>query len=125
MSADTSLSVEQWATGIVFVLWLTVPVVVVSAWCLKRRYAVAIVRLQEAIALSRTVPSQSASSLEAAPSTSHDILPALKVNFLPAHEAPIASDGVDVTAAFRRLRRRVLSVQFGVGLLYWWCYLSV
>jgi hypothetical protein len=43
----------------------------------------------------------------------------LNLRVLPAHEVPYRSHGVDVEAAPRRLRRRVLLVEFSSGLLYW------
>jgi len=100
-------------------LLLMLPIAVVLAWWLKRRYAAAIVRLQKESCFPETLQEDSTTKPASTPSLAHEKLPQLRLRIQPAHEVPYRSDGVDGTAAPRRLRRRELAVQFSSGLLYW------
>jgi hypothetical protein len=100
-------------------LLLMLPTVAALAWWLKRRYCAAIIRLQKEAVLPETAQGDSATTPESVPSGGPRTLPKLRLRILPAQEIPYRSNGVNGTSAHRRLRRRVLSVQFWSGLLYW------
>jgi hypothetical protein len=100
-------------------LLLMLPTVAALAWWLKRRYCAAIIRLQKEAVLPETAQGDSATTPESVPSVGPRTLPKLRLRILPAQEIPYRSNGVNGTSAHRRLRRRVLSVQFWSGLLYW------
>ena len=100
-------------------LVLMLPIVAALAWWLKRRYAAEIIRLQK----EATVPSAAEADGVTIPHSGSSVAPGtaanLRLRILPAQDVPYRSDRIDETAAHHRLRRRVLSVQFGSGLLYW------
>jgi hypothetical protein len=100
-------------------LLLVLPIVAVLAWWLKRRYAAAIVRLQKAACAPETAHQVSATAPASTRRCAHEALPKLTLRILPAYEVVKSLNGVDCTAATRRLRRRVLSVQLSSGLSYW------
>jgi hypothetical protein len=116
MANDTDINPTQWAAVIALFVVLLVPIVVALAWWLKQRYARAVVRLQASA--GSTPASPAAATADAVPSiTSTLAAPPLEIQLLPAASVPVV--GADPTIAPRRLRRRVLFVQFIVGLAYW------
>ena len=119
MAANDDLNTTQWVAVVVLLLVLLVPLaVVLAAWC-KRRYAQAVVRLQ-----SQAVTAETADAGAASNPAPHRGPPApLQIVTLPAAEVPLPPQG-DHTAPSRRLRRRVLALQFFAGLAYWWLLLA-
>jgi len=108
-------------------LLLMLPTVGALAWWLKRRYVAAIIRLQNEAVSPGTARADSAITPEPATNVPPQTLPELPLRILPAREVPSRSNGIDDTSAARRLRRRVLSVHFSSGLLYWcavWLFAS-
>ena len=98
-------------------LLLMLPTVAGLAWWLKWRYCAAIIRLQKEAVLPETAQGDSATTPESVPSVGPRTLPKLRLRILPAQEIPYWANSS--ASAHRRLRRRVLSVQFWSGLLYW------
>ncbi len=127
MTSGDDLNTTQWAAVIVVLLLLLVPVAVALAAWFKRRYAVAVVALQASMArpLAVAAPPEPAATQPAHPA------PALRIDVRRAEDPePRAGDGaagggatIDPTRPARRLRRRVMVVQFFSGLLYWWALL--
>jgi len=108
--SDDELNPTQWAGAIALFVLLTVPIAVALAvWC-KRRYGLAVTRLQRGAAA-------------AAP-------PALRVVAAPT-QVPLHLELRDAGAdtlpetlrAGMRLRRRVLAAQFVLATAYWWTLL--
>ena len=104
---------------VVFLFLLLLPIVAAMAWWLKRRYSTAIVRLQNEALLAGTAQADSATIPESGPIVAPQTVPKLPLRIVPAQEIPYLFDSLHGTSAHRRLRRRVLSVQFWSGLLYW------
>jgi hypothetical protein len=100
-------------------LLLMLPSVAVIAWWLKRRYTAAIIRLQKEAVSVGTAQGNNAAIPESEPSAAPQRLPELPLCILAAQEVPYCFDGMDETDRHRRLRRRVLFLQFWSGLLYW------
>ena len=100
-------------------VFLILPVVAALGWWLKRRYSAAIIRLQEEAVLAGTAQGNSATMPDSGPNVAAQTVPKLSLRILPAQEIPYRFDGLDGISAHRRLRRRVLAVQFWSGLLYW------
>jgi hypothetical protein len=117
MAGDDDLNTTQWAAVIAVLLLLTVPVAVALAAWFKRRYARAVVALQASTARGAVPATEPA---EAVPTGDAGAVAApLTIDLRPAAGAGEA-DATDPTRPSRRLRRRVLAVQFTSGLLYWW-----
>lgn len=110
--ADDELNPTQWAGAIALFVLLTVPIAVALAvWC-KRRYALAVTRLQRGAAPA--VPPTPVLRVVAAPPR------------VPLHlELRDASLGTppETLRAGMRLRRRVLAAQFVLATGYWWTLL--
>jgi len=115
MGSDADTNPTQTAAIVALFLVLLIPVAVALAWWFKRRYAQAVVRLQavaagaQAAAKAPTLPPPLRGSAAG--------VPPLQMTLLPA--AAITASGADPTRAARQLRRRVLRVQFLLGLAYW------
>ena len=122
MTNDTDVNSTQWMAIIALFLVLLVPIAVALAWWFKQRYARAVVRLQASVAGASVAPAiagrvgSATAVAERAPSA-----PPLVIQSIPA--ASIKAAGADPTAPARRLRRRVLWVQFTLGLVYWFSLL--
>jgi hypothetical protein len=110
---DDELNPTQWAGVIALFVLLTVPIAVALAvWC-KRRYALAVTRLQRGAA-SASAPA-----------------PALRVVAppprLPLHlalrDAADADAAPEALRAGLQVRRRVLAAQFVLATGYWWALL--
>ena len=115
MAAETDITATQWAAVIALFLMLLVPLAVALAWWLKQRYARAVVNLQSSSAGTKTPTA--GTHLGAAPPPAVDVAaPPLGIQLIVA--ASVTADA-DATLVPRRLRRRVLLVQFMTGLLYW------
>lgn len=127
MNADDTLnSTQVLALILLFLVLLLVPLAVaVAAWC-KGRYARAVLGLQASLAAA--VVSAPATLTDAPPSTFTAVAPVLPLAIALTPAAAWkrnATLGADPAAPARRLRRRVLAVQFVAGLLYWWVLLLV
>ena len=109
-------------TALIALLWflfVVLPIVAALAWWIKRRYAVAVVRLQA----TRHSPDRSLD--DRADGTSGDLpgpgalaLP-LQVHVRPATDIILPADAVNRQAGPARLRRRVLLVHAIGELAYW------
>jgi hypothetical protein len=115
MANDADISSTQAVAVIALLLALLVPVAVGLAWWLKQRYARAVVLMQASTAAVQT-PLSSATSFVSSVEASQTP-PPLSVQLFPA--GSVTGTGADPTASPRRLRRRVLFVQFAAGLVYW------
>lgn len=122
MASDADINSTQWAALIALFLVLLVPIAVALAWWFKQRYARAIVRLQASVAGASAAPAAARPVDSESPSAnSAPGAPPLVIQVVAA--ASIKSTGDDPTAPARRLRRRVLWVQFTAGLVYWFSLL--
>ena len=120
MATDDDLNLTQGVAVVVALLILLVPLAVaLAAWC-KRRYAQAVVQLQAALAGVPAAPP--AAAVPAAPALPASPRPPLQIVTLAAAGVG-AAPGADPAAPARRLRRRMLAVQFVAGLTYWWVLL--
>lgn len=121
MESQGDLNEGQWVAAVAFLLLFLVPLVVLAAAWLKRRYARAVVALQ-----AGTAPSGggTAAPEPPPPRTTPSAAPAaLTLSVSAARELPPADHPGQ---AGLRLRRRVLVAQFAMGLLYWsWLLLAV
>ncbi|MES2839667.1 MAG: hypothetical protein V4794_05270 [Pseudomonadota bacterium] len=122
MTPDDELNTTQWAAAIAVMLALLVPLAVVLAVWFKKRYAQAVVRLQSDTAGLATVPQRTVQGSSPVHQDTAE-LPALSQRVRPAHAFSRAELAHDPTDPARRLRRRVLLMQFAAGLLYWWTLL--
>jgi len=115
MNSEADITTTQSAAVVALFLVLLIPLAIALAWWFKQRYARAVVRLQataagaQAAVRAATLPPPHADHAAAAPP--------LQMRLLPAASIPAADP--DPTRAPRRLRRRVLRVQFLFGLGYW------
>jgi hypothetical protein len=112
--ADDDLNLTQWSALVALLILLLVPLAVAGAAWARRRYVQALTRLQAELALGD-------GQVQLHRPTAPPNRTPLEIRRRPAAD-------VDVTAAAapaRRLRRRVLGVQFAAGLLYWWLLLVV
>jgi len=123
VTPDDELNTTQWAATIAFMLALLVPLAVVLAVWFKRRYAQAVVRLQSTTATS-LAPARAPWPEPGALRGDTLPVPDLVMRVLPADAFLPKTTGHDPTDPARRLRRRVLMLQFAAGLLYWWALLS-
>ncbi len=124
MNADDSLNSTQWlALILLFLVLMLVPLAVAAAAWSKQAYARAVLGLQASVAAENASEAASAAATSMDSALPAPVLP-LAISVTPAeawqHSADMASDAA---APARRLRRRVLAVQFGAGLLYWWALL--
>lgn len=113
--AEDELNLTQWSAVVALLVVLLVPLAVGGAAWARRRYVRAVTALQAELA--RGDGMVELHRLTAPPNR----VP-LDIDHLAAAE--VAADAGPAQAA-RRLRRRVLGVQFGAGLLYWWLLLAV
>lgn len=110
--ADDELNPTQWAGAIALFVLLTVPIAVVLAvWC-KRRYALAVTRLQRGA--SPAAPPAPVLRVVAAP-------PQVPLR-LELHDPSVGAPPETLRAGLR-LRRRVLAAQFVLATGYWWTLL--
>ena len=115
MGSDADVTTTQSAAIVALFLVLLIPLAIALAWWFKQRYARAIVRLQataagaQAAVRTATLPPPHAEHAAVAPPLQMRLLPAVA----------IAAADPDPIRAPRRLRRRVLRVQFLSGLAYW------
>ena len=123
MTPDDELNTTQWAAAIAFMLALLVPLAVVLAVWFKKRYAKAVVRLQSTTVTHETRAHAPVSDPVPARDTAVAV-PDLVMRVLPARAFSPGTSGPDPTDPARRLRRRVLLLQFAAGLLYWWTLLA-
>ena len=100
-------------------LLLVLPIVAALAWWLKRRYAAAIVQLQSQAGSVGTAQGNGAAGPESAATVISERLPASSPRVLLAREVTSHVADEPCGAVHLRLRRRVLSLQFASGLLYW------
>lgn len=122
MVTDDDLNPTQWVAVLVALLVLLVPLAVaLAAWC-KRRYARAVVQLQATLAAEAGSAPPAPASAPAARVWPATPVPPLQIVTLPAAGVGSAAAS-DPAAPARRLRRRVLAVQFVAGLAYWWLLL--
>jgi hypothetical protein len=118
MANDADVNSTQWAAIIALFLVLLVPIAVALAWWFKQRYARAVVRLQASVAGASPALNTAGHVNSATPVVDRAATaPPLAIEIVPA--GSIKAAGADPTAPARRLRRRVLWVQFTVGLVYW------
>jgi hypothetical protein len=112
--ADDELNPTQWAGAIALLVLLTVPLAVaLAAWC-KRRYALAVTRLQRGAASSAAPP----------PPALRAVAASARVPLrLALREPDTAHAPPDTLRAAMRLRRRVLATQFVLATGYWWTLL--
>jgi hypothetical protein len=111
--ADDELNPTQWAGVVAFLVLLTVPIAVALAvWC-KRRYALAVTRLQRG-ATSAAPPAPMLRVVAATPP---------RPLHLELRDAAAADAPPDVLRAGLRVRRRVLAAQFVLATGYWWALL--
>lgn len=115
MANEAEITLAQTAATIALLLVLLVPVAVTLAWWLKQRYARAVVAMQASVAGVQAP--QGSATLDVPPLAAGQVAPPLAVQLIPA--AAVTASGVDPIKAPRRLRRRVLFVQFAAGLAYW------
>ncbi len=115
MANEADITSTQAVAVIALLLALLVPIAVGLAWWLKQRYARAVVLMQASTAAVQT-PLSSATSFGSSVEASQTP-PPLSVQLFPA--ASVTGTGADPTGPPRRLRRRVLFVQFTAGLVYW------
>lgn len=123
-AADAPLTLMQWLamTALIFSA-LLLPLALLAAWWLRERYARTVPQLQARLAPPPPPPVDHAAvptTAAAAPAPPAGRAP-LHIQRLAAADAPPAPAAVPA----RRLRRRVLAVQFVVGLLFWWLMLLV
>lgn len=123
MTPEDELTTTQGAAVVALFLLLLVPVAVALAVWFKRRYAQAVVKLQA----STAAPTQ---LVAAKPVPLHTDNQVSACRIPPLRQTVVAADAVesavaDPTRPARRLRARVLAVQFISGLLYWWALLLV
>ncbi|PZO15749.1 MAG: hypothetical protein DCF26_12520 [Burkholderiales bacterium] len=124
MTPDDELNTTQWAAAIALMLALLVPLAVLLAVWFKRRYAQAVVRLQSTTVVQAAAPPPPAQHPGPTPSDATQA-PPLAQRVLAATSFSHAQAGTDPTDPARRLRRRVLLMQFVAGLMYWWTLLLV
>ena len=123
MTPEDNLTTTQGAAIVALLLLLLVPVAVALAVWFKRRYAQAVVQLQ-----ASTAPPTCFVEPAKLPCTADSQVNARRKP--PLRQTVTAADafevlGADPTRPARRLRARVLMVQFVSGLLYWWTLLLV
>ena len=124
VTPDDELNTTQWAAAIALMLALLVPLAVLLAVWFKKRYAQAVVRLQSTTVAQEApaqapVPKPGLARDDAVP------VPDLVMRVLPADALAPGTSHPDPTDPARRLRRRVLLLQFVAGLMYWWTLLLV
>ncbi|MBT9462786.1 hypothetical protein [Hydrogenophaga sp.] len=124
MTPDDELNTTQWAAAIAVMLALLVPLAAALAVWFKKRYAKAVVRLQSDTAGLAVPPQHTVQGSKPVQQDTAE-LPALVQRVLPANAFSRAGVEHDPTDPARRLRRRVLLLQFTAGLLYWWTLLLV
>lgn len=124
MTPDDELNTTQWAAAIAVMLALLVPLAAALAVWFKKRYAKAVVRLQSDTAGLATVPQHTVQGSRPVHQDTAE-LPTLTQRVRPAHAFSRTGLAHDPTDPARRLRRRVLLLQFSAGLLYWWTLLLV
>lgn len=112
--ADDDLNLTQWSAVVALLIVLLVPLAVAGAAWARQRYVRAITTLQAALA-------QGDGAVELHRPTAPPNRVPLDLDLLPAAEVPAS----DAAQPARRLRRRVLGVQFVAGLMYWWLLLLV
>lgn len=125
MTPQDELNTTQWAAAIAFMLALLVPLAVVLAVWLKKRYAQAVVRLQSATVAHAAPPPQHPAQNDAQARSDAAQAPSLAQHILAAASFSRGQAGHEATNPARRLRRRVLMLQFVAGLMYWWTLLLV
>jgi hypothetical protein len=110
--ADDELNPTQWAGAIALFVLMTVPVAVALAvWC-KRRYALAVTRLQRSVAAAAPPPAPLLRVVAPPPVPLH----------LELRDASVGTPPETLRAGMR-LRRRVLATQFVLATAYWWVLL--
>lgn len=114
--AEDELNLTQWSAVVALLVVLLVPLAVAGAAWARRRYVRAVMALQAELARGDGM-------LDLHRPTAPPNRVPLDIDHLGAAEVPAAARGPARHA--RRLRRRVLGVQFGAGLLYWWLLLAV
>jgi hypothetical protein len=123
MTPNDDLTTTQGAAVVALLLLLLVPLAVALAVWFKHRYAKAVVQLQASTAAS--AKDAAAQFSQVAPDTEKaQGMPLLRQTVCHADAVP-AAQADDPTRPARRLRAKVLAVQFFSGLLYWWMLLLV
>jgi hypothetical protein len=114
MAESDELNLTQWSALVALLILLLVPLAVAGAAWVRRRYVRRLPELQAALAKGDGLVQLHR------PTAPPNRLP-LEIRLRPA-------DSIGTHSALepaRRLRRRVLGVQFVAGLLYWWLLLGV
>jgi hypothetical protein len=111
--ADDELNLTQWSAVVALLLLLLVPLSVAGAAWARSRYVRAVTRLQAQL-------SQGDGEVQLHRPTAPPNRATLQLLERAAHD--VRADAACRPA--RRLRRRVLGVQFVAGLLYWWLLLG-
>ena len=114
---DDDLNLTQWSAVVALLVVLLVPLAVAGAAWARRRYVRAITALQAALA-------RGDGDVQLHRPTAPPNRTPLDIDLVDADQVAAATSGTPAAGA-RRLRRRVLGVQFAAGLLYWWLLLAV
>ncbi|RVT53762.1 hypothetical protein [Rubrivivax albus] len=114
---DDDLNLTQWSAVVALLVVLLVPLAVAGAAWARRRYVRAITALQADLA-------RGDGGVQLHRPTAPPNRTPLDIDLMDADQVAAATGGTPATGA-RRLRRRVLGVQFTAGLLYWWLLLCV